>query len=148
MKSGRGGDAMRVGLECHEVRWTLEKLRLTQALHTLAHTGPSIISPKLDDRLPLCDRTTTGARIECRYQTLHSPHHPEVPYTPWPRPSEHCALRSAPPFRARCSTPASPLLFLALMPQPPFARPDPTRAPTRSNRPARISLEATPTWTL
>lgn len=32
---------MRVGLECHEVRWALEKLRLTQALHTLSCTGRS-----------------------------------------------------------------------------------------------------------
>lgn len=61
MKSGRGCDAMRVGLECHEVRWTLEKLRLTQALHTLSCSGCSGTAPKLDDRLPLCDRTTTGA---------------------------------------------------------------------------------------
>ena len=61
MKSGRGGDAMRVDLECHEVGRALEKLRFTQALHTLACAGPSAIAPKLDDRLPLCDRTTTGA---------------------------------------------------------------------------------------
>ena len=143
MASGRGCDVMRVGLEsAHKFTlWRSCETALTQAA-TLVQAGPR----EARQRRAAFDRTMSARieSIECRYQSTLSTHHQTTRFhthTPWPRPSEHCALRSAHPSRARCPSPASLPPFLAPMPQPPSARLHPTSLPTRLSRPARIFLE-------